>query len=212
MNPLDPDPRHVDPDRFFEGWREGVQHERSQRGVALLVTGVCAAIIGGVIAATILLAGHALARTSDAPGHGALDSGNGNQGGLSSEGSLKPVPMTGASPEPVVTVEDPPAPVTDIGTALESGLASWYRDPRKTGNYAAVPGWHFGDRPYAVTVCHGSRCVTVTVSDACGCPGDRIIDLAPSAFVRLAPLSRGIVSVTVESGGPLPTLPATSTK
>ena len=48
----------------------------------------------------------------------------------------------------------------------------------------------------------GSRCVTVTLSDFCSCyagtDSERLIDLSPDAFSRLAPLSRGLVRVTVE--------------
>jgi hypothetical protein len=34
--------------------------------------------------------------------------------------------------------------------------------------------------------------------DTCGCIGSRIIDLYPGVFRQLAPLSQGIVTVTVK--------------
>jgi len=47
------------------------------------------------------------------------------------------------------------------------------------------------------------KCVHVIVRDACyGCRADgkggRVIDLSPAAFLQLAPLSRGVIYVTVQ--------------
>jgi len=47
-----------------------------------------------------------------------------------------------------------------------------------------------------VTVC-ASRCVRVILSDWCQCYGARVIDLDARSFALLAPLSRGVVKVTV---------------
>jgi hypothetical protein len=105
------------------------------------------------------------------------------------------------------------APVQlDDGGGVSSaslGLASWYDDG--AGLYAAVPGWQWGDTPYKLRVCHEGRCVTVTVRDACRCPGSRLIDLSRDAFRRLAPLSVGVIVVTVTGGAAAGPLPATST-
>ncbi len=79
--------------------------------------------------------------------------------------------------------------------ASTTGVATWYDDG--PGSYGAVNSWRFGDTPYRVKVCTSEACVTVTVRDVCACPGGRIIDLSPTAFSRLAPLSRGIVRVTM---------------
>ena len=79
--------------------------------------------------------------------------------------------------------------------AASSGIASWHDDG--PGLYAAVPGWHFGDQPYRLVVSAGSSSVVVEVRDACGCPRGRLIDLSPAAFARLAPLSAGLVRVTI---------------
>lgn len=77
----------------------------------------------------------------------------------------------------------------------------------------AVPSFRFGDKPYPATVCRGGRCVEVTVVSFCACGQrggkDTVIDLSPAAFRRLAPLSRGVIDVTLTYGG-VP-LPATDT-
>jgi hypothetical protein len=57
--------------------------------------------------------------------------------------------------------------------------------------------------------------VAVTVRGYCAC-GDRagkatVIDLSPAAFRRLAPLSAGVIAVTLEYGGSI-VLPPTDTE
>jgi hypothetical protein len=85
----------------------------------------------------------------------------------------------------------------------EAGIASWYADPAKRGLYAAAgPGLRVGHwRGRVVTVCRGAVCLDVRLSDYCGClrgtPRERLVDLSPDAFSRLASLSRGLVRVTV---------------
>jgi rare lipoprotein A (peptidoglycan hydrolase) len=43
----------------------------------------------------------------------------------------------------------------------------------------------------------GGHAVRVELTDWCGCPNGRVIDLARTAFARLAPPSRGLVRVVV---------------
>lgn len=98
-----------------------------------------------------------------------------------------------------------------VGTVQLGGVATYYDDG--PGYYGSVPTWHAGDTPYPATVCHAGRCVAVTVRGYCAC-GDRhgkatVIDLSPAAFRRLAPLSAGVIDVTLEYGGSV--LPATDT-
>ena len=122
--------------------------------------------------------------------------------------------------------EQPPVHATaprgaPLAARSATGWATWYDDG--PGMYGAVPSWRWGDEPYTVQVCgfEGGRtnCVLVTVRDFCLC-GDRhgvptVIDLSPSAFRALAPLSRGVIRVTVDGvrSGPapraVPTAPAT---
>lgn len=119
---------------------------------------------------------------------------------------------TGASPDPTSSGE----------SSAIRGLATWCAPtPTRCQSWGgsaklgAVPTFRYGDKPYLVDVCNrAGACVTVKVVSYCGCPGDRVIDLSPSAFVRLAPLSRGVIPVTVLDSGrfPAPTLPATDTE
>lgn len=96
------------------------------------------------------------------------------------------------------------------------GVASWYDDG--PGLYAAVHSYEWGDPRYKLEVCRADNlevCVTVTVRDHCQCyvgeRRERAIDLSPSAFKRLAPLSAGLVRVVLRQPGdkPSPTLPPT---
>lgn len=119
-----------------------------------------------------------------------------------------------AAPSPVpVAVAPTPEPTlsAELGTAIEGGIASWFNS-YGPGLYAAVPSYTFGDARYNITVCRqddGSRCVVVVVLDHCACPGDRIVDLSRDAFARLEDPSRGLVAVTVMTGGVSPTPPQT---
>jgi len=89
-----------------------------------------------------------------------------------------------------------------------TGTASWYG---ASGLIAAAgPALRVGDwRGSRVTVTGNGRSVTVTLSDWCQCYGSRLIDLSDDAFARLAPLSRGLLKVTVSTAGPASTLPPT---
>lgn len=96
-----------------------------------------------------------------------------------------------------------------------SGVATWYDDG--PGHYAAAgPALRVGSwRGDVVEVCSADRCTTVRLVDWCAC-GPRggqatLLDLSPDAFRELAPLSRGVIRVTVE-GRPTPTLPPTDTE
>jgi len=103
----------------------------------------------------------------------------------------------------------------EIGTVLLGGWATWFDDG--PGLYAAAgpvlrdvlgEDW----RGQRVTVC-ADACVRVVLSDWCAC-GERhgdptLLDLSPAAFRRLAPLSAGVVRVSIEYGGPRMTPPPT---
>jgi hypothetical protein len=116
------------------------------------------------------------------------------------------------APEPEPAVEG------DIGTALVGGKATWYDDgPGLYGAAGPVLREALGGDPafrgQTVRVC-ADDCVLVRLTDWCAC-GDRggvptVIDLSPDAFARLAPLSAGVIDVTIELGGVV--LPATDTE
>ncbi len=94
--------------------------------------------------------------------------------------------------------------VGQVGTAEIGGLATYYDG--SPGHAAAGPtlrntlgsDW----RGSAVRVCSSRACVTTVLSDFCACGSrhgtDTLIDLDDADFAKLAPLSRGVVSVTVE--------------
>jgi hypothetical protein len=87
-----------------------------------------------------------------------------------------------------------------------TGTATWYRAP-SIRDAAAGPGLRVGHwRGSTVTVC-ALECITVRLTDWCACP-HHLIDLDSRAFRRLAPLSVGVVRVTILVGG-LPIAPAT---
>jgi rare lipoprotein A (peptidoglycan hydrolase) len=108
-------------------------------------------------------------------------------------------------------------PVAALGASVSvSGTATWYGTGPGAGDAAAGAELRTGKwRGRAVTVCSGGKCVSVRLTDWCACKGNRIIDLSDEDFRRLAPLSVGIINVTVTHGGivsqprPNPTGPPT---
>jgi len=87
------------------------------------------------------------------------------------------------------------------------GDATWYCVPGVSACHRAHAGGMYaaagaelrvGDwRGRRVLVCQGDDCVRVTLVDWCACAGDRVIDLYGDAFRRLAPLSSGVLRVSV---------------
>ena len=129
---------------------------------------------------------------------------------------------SGASPSPAALSTGDTAPSEPTASAASTpgssqstwaltGTASWYCLSKRSactvgypasGLYAAAgprlrsalgPGW----RGKVVTVTANGRSVVVRLVDTCQCYGSRLIDLYASAFARLAPLSVGLVRVTV---------------
>lgn len=108
---------------------------------------------------------------------------------------------------PQRTPSVPPDGRAGSGAPL-SGIASWY--PARGLIAAAGPRLRVGHwRGSSVVVRAGARSVVVRLADWCQCLGSRLLDLSDDAFRQLAPLSRGLVAVTVNVSGPAPTLPAT---
>jgi hypothetical protein len=118
----------------------------------------------------------------------------------SAVGGPDPQPSPSASPAVVLAQRHSPEtkPVLRPSMRGISGWATWYR--WHPGEAAAGPGlraflganWRY----QSVTVCAGV-CVRVRLTDWCACPGGRVVDLDSRSFARLAPLSQGIVSVSV---------------
>jgi rare lipoprotein A (peptidoglycan hydrolase) len=124
-------------------------------------------------------------------------------------GAVAFLPPTSGAPTSTATPATPRRLVTKVaaqsvtaagsGHSL-SGVATWYRyriaqaaaGPRLRASLG--PNW----RGHWVRVSNGSRAVLVRLTDWCGCSWARVIDLDYRSFRQLAPLSRGIVSVTVQ--------------
>jgi len=109
----------------------------------------------------------------------------------------------------------PTGATTQLGTVAVGGWATWYA--YHEGQAAAGPALrhlldgHWRDR--TVVVSAGGHSVIVKLTDWCAC-GKRngrntVIDLDSRDFAKLAPLSQGIVIVSVEYGGSTPTAPPT---
>jgi hypothetical protein len=108
-----------------------------------------------------------------------------------------------------------------LALSVLTGTASWY--DARPGTAAAGPALRRALGPgylgTTVAVCHGSStaqaCVKVRLVTSCQCyrgeARERLIDLSKSDFAQLAPLSKGLVKVTVRIAGPAPTPPATDT-
>lgn len=115
-------------------------------------------------------------------------------------------PVVRVPESPVIVVARPDQPShTDRSAGTVRGTASWYcgHGSACTRGYAggpfaaAGPSLRVGDwRGRSVLVRAGSHEVRVTLIDWCACP-HRTLDLYSDAFSRLAPLSRGLVKVTV---------------
>lgn len=96
--------------------------------------------------------------------------------------------------------------------ATLSGYASWYCSSTSacTRGYsgsdlvAAIDPSTGIDKGELVTVRHDGRTVLVRIVDTCQCAGRRVIDLTSGAFSRLAPLSAGVIPVTLTTGASLP--------
>ena len=111
-----------------------------------------------------------------------------------------PSPSVRAVPSVAPVRTSAPEAVASASKAGHStrGLASWFRSPRGVSaagpalRTALGPGW----RGRQVSVCAGPACITVVLGDWCAC-SRRVIDLDDNQFARLAPLSRGVVEVSV---------------
>lgn len=112
--------------------------------------------------------------------------------------TIRSQPEAVAEIEPIV-IAKVVEPVTARGERV-TGPATWYGTGPGRGHAAAGPRlramlglkW----RGQTVTVCL-KRCVSVVVDDWCACGKGRVIDLSDEDFRSLAPLSRGVIKVTV---------------
>jgi resuscitation-promoting factor RpfB len=110
-----------------------------------------------------------------------------------------PTATTAPTSDATPTTSPPPAETTTTTTAAppasgsDSGGATWYRTYSGTCAHRTLP------RGTIVTVTNVATGATATcrVADAGPFADGRIIDLAQDVFVQLAPLSTGVVQVTI---------------
>jgi len=103
---------------------------------------------------------------------------------------------------PRLIEERPPKAIVEHAIPKAKGWASYYATGPGPLDAAAGPGLRHGNwRGTVVTVTANGHSVTVRLTDWCACRPRHglptLIDLSPSAFRRLSPLSAGIVRVTV---------------
>ncbi len=86
-----------------------------------------------------------------------------------------------------------------IPTRTYRGTATWFATGGP-GLYAAAHGYVDGTNVH-VRVCHAATCLTLALRTQCAAcrwrNGAILVDLSATAFRRLAPLSVGVVAVTV---------------
>lgn len=193
---LDPDPRYVpEGDERLPNWEHQRRRAIDQAG-GLGPTASCLLVALSVLVVVAILIAQLLA----AP-HGA-SAGSEPAGDAPSSPAVANVATSGG-----------PSGLTASMPASISGPATWYDAP-SIHDAAAGPrlrkalgrDW----RGSLMQVCGKSSCITVILSDWCACGHGRVIDLDDRAFARLAPLSQGIVRVSIEQVGAIGE-PATAT-
>ena len=120
--------------------------------------------------------------------------------------SAAPVAVLGRDPQPETA--HMPAAAVPAAAGTISGIATWFRSPQGVSAAgpslrAALPGW----RGAHVRVCHDERCVVTVLGDTMA--ADRLVDLDAPLFARLAPLSAGVLAVTLTV---IPAPPVTAAK
>lgn len=188
-----------------------------------LTASLCAALI-----VFMALALAAVAALDDAAPRGGPDPTLAGQARVLPRASYVPVPEPSPARTNVVRSErlasarrTTPTPGRAAPSVRVRGKATWYcgagsRCPRGHAPGELVAAIDRKDTPWdkgdVVTVTYRGRSVTVRIVDVCACKGSRVIDLSAAAFRALAPLSRGVITVTVTGARTTPTLPPTDTE
>jgi len=176
---------------------------------AIAATAVATGIIVGglILGALSPVAASRSAEHSDLPiPSGSLTGGTPSSGVARRIRTPEPAPAAAIVPGAVAAVISP-------SVRSLSGWATWFRSPQGVSaagprlRSALGPGW----RGTGVRVCATgdgpARCVVTVLGDFVR--ADRLIDLDDDLFARLAPLSIGVIAVTVTA---LPSPPETSTR
>jgi hypothetical protein len=211
MTLLPPDPRDTDPKvpddwddvwtvAYFDGYCAGYLEGRSfvppfgfarhRPGlIPMFLSAIAGAVMASLVWAAVTHAGP-VGPPSPEPSFAPVPTMPGEVRTVPSAPALLATPTPHPTPKPTSR----PTSVPVARGHVRTGTATWYA---ANGLIAAVPGWHWGDRPYRVLVTYGGRSVIVTVQDCLCGRTDRLIDLSDDAFRRLAPLSVGVIRVSV---------------
>jgi rare lipoprotein A len=111
----------------------------------------------------------------------------------------EPDPVPEPEPEVVALVAPSPTapPATTQPASTERGEATWYEQPAGYGpNGCAHKSIPFGTTVTVTNTANG-RSATCQVNDRGPFGGGRIIDLDDGVYSRLAPLSTGVITVTI---------------
>jgi rare lipoprotein A (peptidoglycan hydrolase) len=165
---------------------------RSPVVAAILICSLVAGCVAGV-------AGFAVGRASAVGPAATAKSGD-----VSRELVVAGAPSPGGAPLPAAVLQ--PSLEESLPAAF-GGTATWYcgngspctRGYGPADMVAAIDPTLGIAKGTRLRVHHAGRSVEVVVVDVCQCKGARIIDLTSGAFSRLAPLSRGVIEVTIES-------------
>jgi hypothetical protein len=206
-------------DRGYAAAEEG----RRWRVAGILLAAIAGAVLGASITALVV---HAAPRTAAEPvipaaaTEGTVPRAPAASGNLAPQPSGAPrdgMPVEAAAEAsreataPAVGVGAPPKPEAEVGTAIESGIASYVN--RGLGpRYLALP-----EGPgHRVRICAGERCLERTSTDAgpdlAMQRAGRVADLSFADFAwlcRCDPPTIGLLRVTIERSGPGVTAPPT---
>jgi len=182
----------------------GGLREHSTGGRRLLVGSLLSL---GILGVPLLLLGTGASLTSGAPGAAgggrvaAVASSRAQSGDIQElklAFQLPPDTTTTAPPAPATTVppttDPPPTTTTTAASDSATGIATWYSEaPAGT---CASP-WLPKGVTLTVTDVSSGATITCLVADREADNPGRVVDLSPSGFEALAPLSQGVVEVTV---------------
>jgi len=104
------------------------------------------------------------------------------------------VPPTTTTVPPTTTTTRPPTTTTQPPANTATGIATWYGEA--PDGRCASPSLPFGTE---LTVRDDATGVTITclVDDREADNPGRVVDLSPEGFSTMAPLSQGVITVTI---------------
>ena len=111
--------------------------------------------------------------------------------------TVAPTTTTAPPPTTTTTTDPPPPPTTTTTTAPASsatGLATWYA--QAPPGRCASPWLPFGTVVTVTDIANGAS-ITCIVDDREAAGPPHVVDLSPSGFEGMAPLSQGVIRVDI---------------